>query len=95
MENTGDMSKPTAAEVSGGLREGIILWRLTFRGERDLWCMVFDTSSGYFLILDDDPGGSAPLRASERFADVITLVDRADAWKSAFMTGGWVELDVD
>jgi hypothetical protein len=95
MENTGDLSKPTAVEASGGLREGIILWRLTFRGQRDLWCMVFDTSSGYFLVLDDDPGGSAPLRASERYAEIISLVNRAEALKSVFMTGGWVDLDVD
>lgn len=87
--------RPIVSEISEVARHGLILWRLAMRGDRDLWCFVFDTSVGFFLVVEDHPEGTAPPRISERHPDVIALVGRTDALKSAFLQDGWTEIDVD
>ena len=86
---------PIASEISEVARDGLILWRLTTSGDRDLWCLVFETSFGFFLVLEDHPEGTQPPRLSERHLDVIALVSRSDALKDAFLRDGWSDVDVD
>jgi hypothetical protein len=85
---------PIASETSEVARDGLILWRLT-SGDRDLWCLVFETSIGFFLAVEDHPEGAEPPCISERHADVIALVRRSDTLKDAFLQDGWLDADVD
>src|SRR5262245_27843525 len=64
------------SEISEVAREGLILWRLTRSGDRDLWCLVFETKVGFLLVVEDHLEGTEPPRISERHADVIELVNR-------------------
>ena len=94
MDESSKTPKPIVSEISEVARDGLILWRLT-SGDRDLWCLVFETSFGFFLVVEDHPEGTQPPRLSERHADVIALVSRSDALKDAFLRDGWSEVDVD
>jgi hypothetical protein len=63
--------------------------------DRDLWCLVFEAASGFFLVVEDHPEGTQPPRLSERHADVIALVSRSDALKDDYLQDGWSDVDVD
>jgi hypothetical protein len=94
MDESSKTPKPIVSEISEVARDGLILWRLT-RGDRDLWCLVFDTAIGFFLVVEDHPEGTQPPRLSERHADVIALVSRSDALKDDYLQDGWSDVDVD
>jgi hypothetical protein len=95
MDESSKPPRSIAAEISEVARGGLILWRLTMSEDRDLWCLVFETSIGFFLVVEDHPEGTRPPRLSERHADVIALVSRSDIVKDAFLRDGWTEVDVD
>jgi hypothetical protein len=95
MDESSKTHRPIVSEISEVARDGLILWRLTTSGDRDLWCLVFETSSGFYLVVEDHPEGTEPPRISERHADVIELVNRMDCLKDAFLQDGWTEVDVD
>jgi hypothetical protein len=95
------MDEPTktprsiVSEISEVARDGLILWRLTRSGEHDLWCVVFETSIGFFLVVEDHPERTEAPCMSERHADVIALVSRSDALKDDYLQDGWSDVDVD
>lgn len=95
MDDFAKTPRPIASEISEVARDGLILWRLTTSGDRDLWCLVFETSVGFLLVVEDHPEGTEPPRISERHADVIALVNRTDCLKDALLRDGWTEVDVD
>lgn len=95
MDDFAKTPRSIASEISEVARAGLILWRLTLRGDRDLWCLVFETSIGFFLVVEDHPDGTEPPRITERHADVIALVNRTDSLKDAFLQDGWTEVDID
>jgi hypothetical protein len=67
-------------------REGVILWHLS---------LVVELSDGLYFIVDDDPQGPKPSKVQEQYADIICLMDRADALKSSLLGCGWLEVDVE
>jgi hypothetical protein len=95
MDEPTKIPRSIVSEISEVARDGLILWRLMRSGDRDLWCLVFETSIGFFLEVDDHPEGTEPPCMSERHADVIALVTRTDTLKNAFLQNGWTEVDVD
>jgi hypothetical protein len=95
MDDFAKTPRPIASEISDVARDGLILWRLTTSGDRDLWCLVFETSVGFLLVVEDHPEGTEPPRICERHADVIALVNRTDCLKDVFLQDGWTEVDVD
>jgi hypothetical protein len=95
MDDSTKGPRPTVSEISEVARDGLILWRLTTSGGRNLWCLVFETSSSFFLAVEDHPEGTEPPRIIERHSDVITLVNRTDSLKDAFLQDGWTEVDID
>jgi hypothetical protein len=76
-------------------REGVILWHLTFAGQSHLWCLVVELSDGLYFLVDDDPQGPKPSKVQEQHADIICLMDRAEALKSSLLGCGWLEVDVE
>ena len=95
MDDSTKTPGPIVSEISEVARDGLILWRLTMRGTRDVWCLVFETSFGFFLVVEDHPEGTQPPRIVERHVDVIALVSRTDGLKDAYLQDGWTEVDVD
>ena len=95
MDESSKTPRPAVSEISEVARDGLILWRLTMSEDCDLWCLVFETSSGFFLVVEDHPEGTEPPRLSECHADIIALVSRSDTLKDAFLRDGWTEVDVD
>jgi hypothetical protein len=95
MDDSTKAPRPSVSEISEVARDGLILWRLTTGGDRDLWCLVFETAIGFLLVVEDHPEGPQPPRISERHADVIALVSRIDILKDTFLRDGWTEVDVD
>jgi len=95
MDESSKTPRPIVSEISEVARDGLILWRLTMSEDCDLWCLVFERSSGFFLVVEDHPEGTEPPRLSERHADVIALASRSDTLKDAFLRDGWTEVDVD
>jgi hypothetical protein len=64
-------------------------------GQTDLWCLAFEFSDGFYLVLDDNPDGTDPPRLNERQNDIIALVHRADELRRSLLRCGWTEHDVD
>ncbi len=95
MDDINKTPGPIVPEISEVARHGLILWRVATKEAQNLWCFVFDTSVGFFLVVEDHPEGTAAPRLSERYFDVIPLVNRADVLKGAFLEAGWAEVDVD
>ena len=95
MDDRTNTPRSIVSEISEVARDGLILWRLTRSGDRDLWCLVFDTSIGFFLVVEDQPKGIEPPCINERHADIIALVGRTDTLKDTFLRDGWAEVDVD
>ncbi len=73
---------------------GLILWHLSSSGQSsDLWCLVFEFSDGFYLVVDDNPEGFEPPRINERQPDIQALVHRAEELKRSLVRCGWTELD--
>jgi hypothetical protein len=73
---------------------GLILWHLSSRDHSsDLWCLVFEFSDGFYLVVDDNPEGFEPPRINERQRDIQALVHRAEELKRSLVRWGWTELD--
>jgi hypothetical protein len=86
---------PQAAWNGSSLSDGVILWRLSFAGQSDLWCLVFELPSGWHLVLDDDPTGIEPYTLAEHHADIGSLVHRMESLKRSLLRCGWEEIDVE
>ena len=84
----------TRNDVSG-LTEGVILWHLSFAGQSDLWCLVFEVPAGWYFVLDDDPTGNEPYTLAEHHADIVRLVNRVDSLKASLLRCGWKDIDVE
>jgi hypothetical protein len=77
------------------MANGLILWRLAWGRQSDLWCLVFEHPNGLCFVLDDDPQGTLPYTDYGEHADIVSLVKRTDELKTALMQCGWTELDVE
>ena len=82
-------------EPSRLAEDGVVLWRMSCEGRRSLWCLVFDFSDGFHLVLDEDPTGDEPSVLVERHPDIVAVVNRADVWRMGFRKCGWSEIDVE
>ena len=78
-----------------GLSDGVILWRLGLEGRPDLWCLIFELSSGWHLVLDDDPTGTKPYTLAEHYTDITAVAARAETLKSSLVRCAWKEIDVE
>lgn len=85
----------TPGSDSLGLSDGVILWRLALEGRPDLWCLIFELSSGWHLVLDDDPTGTKPYTLAEHHADITAVAARAETLKWSLLRCGWNEIDVE
>lgn len=90
-----DSAHPRQGEPSVPTSDGLILWHLSATGQSDLWCLVFEFSDGFYLVLDDNPEGTEPPRLNERQADIQAVVDRADQLRRSLLRCGWTEHDVE
>jgi hypothetical protein len=81
---------PKPSEIA---REGVLLWRLRKKGCADRWCFVFEIPGSLFLIVEDDPNGTAPPLLDERHLHTVALVRRSDALKAALLAAGWREIE--
>ena len=95
MDDFAKATRSITSEISEVARDGLILWRLTRSQDRDLWCLVFESSIGFVRVVEDHPEGSEPPCMSERHADFIAHVGRTDTLKDTFLRDGWTEVDVD
>ncbi len=94
MDN-GDRSSARDSEPSVLTSDGLILWHLSSPGPSHLWCLVFEFSDGFYLVLDDNPEGTDPPRLNERQNDILALVRRAEELKRSLLECGWTEHDVE
>jgi hypothetical protein len=88
-------SKASPGKPADFTSTGVILWRLSTTGEDDLWCFVFEHPYTYCLVLDSDPEGTKPYRVCEQYADIVNLVNRAEALKDTLLRSGWKDIDVE
>jgi hypothetical protein len=89
------MNHTTARDQSLSLGDGVILWRLSLQGRRDIWCLIFELCPGWHLVLDDDPTGTTPYTLAEHHVDIVDVVKRAEALKSSLLRCAWKEIDVE
>ncbi len=88
-------SRAPGDEFSSLIADGLILWRFSTPGRFDLWCLVFEFSDGFYLVVDDDPEGPRPYMMRERHPDIVGLINRIDTLKGSLRRNGWVEVDVE
>jgi hypothetical protein len=81
------------AEPSDVTSGGLILWHLSADDHSNLWCMAFEFSDGFYLVLDDNPEGFEPPRINEWQPDIHALVQRADELRRSLLRCGWAEID--
>jgi hypothetical protein len=90
-----DSFRTSKDEPSIPTSDGLILWHLSTTGQADLWCLVFEFSDGFYLVLDDNPEGTDPPRLNERQKDITCVVHRAEELKRSLLRCGWTEHDVE
>jgi hypothetical protein len=95
MDRMNRVPKAFASELAELTADGVIFWHLTFSGQSDLWCLVFELSDGFHLVLDDDPVGTAAYMLSEQHPDIAAVVTRAERLKGSFLRCGWKDIDVE
>jgi hypothetical protein len=95
MDGLNRSARPPLGEFSELIADGLILWRLSTAGQFDLWCLVFEHPDGFCFVLDDDPEGTQPYMVCEHRADVVSLVNRAEALKGSLLQCGWADVDVE
>jgi hypothetical protein len=88
---------PSAREMEPSVltSDGLILWHLSATSQADLWCLVFEFSDGFYLVLDDNPDGTDPPRLNERQKDIHSLIHRAEELRGSLLRCGWTEHDVE
>ena len=75
--------------------DGLVLWRVYTPKQESLWCLVFDLSDGFHLVIDSDPFSGHPPTLVEHHPDIIEVVNRAAWWLAYFQQRGCGEVDVD
>ena len=95
MDGLNKGSSASRNELCELLADGLIFWRLSSAGQPDLWCFLFELPGGFYFVVDDDPQGTRPYRIHEHYADIISIVDRAEGLKSELLDRGWEDVDVE
>ena len=95
MDGMNQSARASRGEFSDLIADGLILWRLSTVGQSDLWCLVFAHPTGLCFVLDDDPEGTRPYKVCEEYADIVSLMSRAEALKELLVRCGWADVDVD
>ena len=95
MDRMNRVPRAFASDLTELTADGVIFWHLTFSGQSDLWCLVFELSDRFHLVLDDDPVGTAAYMLSEQHVDIAAVVNRAERLKGSFLRCGWKEVDVE
>jgi hypothetical protein len=95
MDRMNRVPQGVASELTELTADGVIFWHLSFAEQSDLWCLVFELSDGFHLVLDDDPLGTAAYTLSEQHVDIAAVVNRADRLKGSLLHCGWKEIDVE
>jgi len=94
MDNANPVPSPRRSETSRLAEDGLVLWRVT-ANDNNLWCLVFDLSGGFHLVIDADPFSDKPPTLVEHHDDIVAIVNRAAWWKATFLKWGWAEMDVE
>jgi len=73
--------------------EGLLLWRLRWSPDHQLWCLVAE-SSGELAVRVHDPATGRTTTAGV-YANIASTIDRAEALRIQFIAAGWQIVDVD
>ena len=95
MDGLNRSSRAPEDEFCELMLDGLILWRVSTAGQPDLWCFLFELPGGFYFVVDDDPQGTRPYKVHERYPDIVSLVNRAEALKASLLKCGWEEVDVE
>jgi hypothetical protein len=95
MDGMNRAPKVVASEFAELTADGVIFWHLSLSGQSDLWCLVFELSDGFYLVLDDDPTGTAAYTLSEQHVDIAGVVNRAERLKGSLLRCGWKDIDAE
>ncbi len=70
--------------------KAVVVWRLWRRPDQELWCLVTKIGHLFALAMRGDTTHSGrPMRG--RYADVVSVIQRADQVKEHFLAMGWRE----
>ena len=94
MDSVNPVPSSQRAETSQLAAGGLVLWQVATKG-KNLWCLVFDLTDGFHIVLDTDPYSKKPVALVEHHDDIVSAVNRATAWKARFVALGWTEVDVE
>lgn len=70
---------------------GLVLWRLCREPDQQLLCRVTEHANDLFLAVTSLSGNGDPL--GEAHPDVRSVIERADAIRTACLANGWDEVD--
>ena len=70
---------------------GLALWRLKRSSTRHIRCLVGRFSGKLVLAIHSD----GKVLVAESFADIVPLVDQAEAMRTAYLRKGWTDVDSD
>ena len=73
--------------------DGLVLWRLCWTPESQLWCVVGDCAGELALTIHDQTSGLVPV--VEVYPTIPSVVSRAEALRDEFIAAGWEVVDVD
>ncbi len=74
-------------------KHGLVLWRLRWASDRQLWCEVGDFA-GELVLRVDDPATGQPT-VTEVHETIESAIGRAEALRDEFVASGWEAVDVD
>ena len=94
MDGLNRSARAPRGEFADLIADGLILWRLSTAGRSDLWCVVFEQTNGLCFVLDDGPEGTQPYKLYGEHHDIVGLVNRTEALRSALLQCGWADVDV-
>ena len=74
---------------------GLLLWRLRRAADQQLWCAVRQAAAQGSLVLTVHDTASGQTVVDETHADIVPLVERAEAMRDVLVAAGWQLIDVD
>ena len=74
-------------------KHGLVLWRLRWASDRQLWCEGGDFAGELVLRVDNLATGQTTV--SEVHETIESAIGRADSLRDQFIAAGWQEVDVD
>lgn len=95
MDRVNRSSKTAGNDFSELTSDGLILWHLSFAGQSDLWCLIFELPDGFYLAVDDDPVGTESLALAEQHVDIVSVLNRSEALKGSLLRCGWMDVEID